>query len=132
MDNHRGAPAFWSYLDILVRDAKVVIDRPKGSHHPRYRDVVYPLDYGYLDGTTAGDGDGIDVWIGANASPTITAVICTVDKRQRDAEIKVLLGCDEHEEEQILAFHNQSSHQAGILVRRPIETSDSQAQTPQV
>lgn len=132
MHNHHGAPAFWSHLDILVRDAKVVIDRPKGSHHPRYRDVVYPLDYGYLDGTTAGDGDGIDVWIGSTGSPTITAVICTVDRRQRDTEIKVLLGCNEHEEEQILAFHNQSSHQAGILVQRPMEAGDTQARAPQV
>ncbi len=55
---------FWHRLDELVETCPVVIDRPAGSTHPRYPDIVYPLDDGYLDGTTSGDGHGIDVWVG--------------------------------------------------------------------
>ncbi len=55
---------FWDFLDNLVASHTLVIDRPKGSQHPRYSDLVYPLDYGYLEGTTAIDGGGIDVWLG--------------------------------------------------------------------
>lgn len=59
---------FWTALDALVAQSRVVIDRPRGSAHPRYPHVVYPLDYGYLDGTSSMDGAGIDVWRGSDAS----------------------------------------------------------------
>lgn len=38
--------AFWDAVDSLMANSKVVIDRPKGSCHPRYPHIVYPLDYG--------------------------------------------------------------------------------------
>jgi predicted acetyltransferase len=47
---------FWQALDKLVSDSEIVIDRPKGSAHPRYPEFIYPLEYGYLKGTTAMDG----------------------------------------------------------------------------
>lgn len=56
---------FWCKLDELVQSGDLVIDRPQGSAHPRYPDIIYPLDYGYLAGTTAADGEGIDVWVGS-------------------------------------------------------------------
>ena len=74
--------------------------------HPRFPDLIYPLDYGYLDGTTAGDGDGIDVWIGNAAQKSVTAIACTVDGYKRDAEIKVLLGCTEDDLAAISHFLN--------------------------
>lgn len=40
-------PAFWSALDELVAGSDLVIDRPQGAAHPRYPDLVYPLDYGF-------------------------------------------------------------------------------------
>ena len=55
---------FWSVLERLVAESNLVIDRPKGTTHWRYPDYVYPMDYGYLEGTSSMDGDGIDVWIG--------------------------------------------------------------------
>lgn len=88
------AESFWQALDDLIDTCQVVIERPKGSAHPRFPDMIYPLDYGYLDGTIAGDGDGIDVWVGSESDLyRATAVICTVDRGKRDAEIKVLLNC---------------------------------------
>ena len=53
--------AFWTQLDALVQTSELVIDRPKGSPHPRASSVVYPLDYGYLSNTSGGDGNEIDV-----------------------------------------------------------------------
>ncbi len=55
---------FWRALETLAQSSALIIDRPKGSAHPRYPDMRYPLDYGYLAGTTSGDGAGIDVWDG--------------------------------------------------------------------
>jgi inorganic pyrophosphatase len=75
---------FWRKLDRLVAEHELVIDRPKGSRHPRYPEMVYPLDYGYLAGTQAADGAGIDVWVGSLLGRTVTAVVCTVDMLKQD------------------------------------------------
>lgn len=82
---------FWFKLDQLVAASNLKIERPKGTSHPRYPSLVYPLDYGYLQDTRSGDGSDIDVWIGSLSSQTVTAVICGVALEKRDTEIKILL-----------------------------------------
>lgn len=56
---------FWRALDSLVDNSEIVIDRPKGTAHPKYPDFIYKVDYGYLKNTSSMDGAGIDVWIGS-------------------------------------------------------------------
>jgi len=106
--------AFWQSLDKLVSESKIIIDRPKGSRHPEYHECVYPLDYGYLEGTKSMDGGGIDVWKGTNGD-LIDAIICTVDLLKRDSEIKILIGCTEVEKQ--LAIPD-NEYMKGILIRR--------------
>jgi inorganic pyrophosphatase len=77
-------------------------------------DMVYPLDYGYLAGTTAGDGEGIDVWIGSLPGHAVTGIACTADTHKRDAEIKVLLGCTAEEMAAVQRFLN--AHGLGCTV----------------
>lgn len=108
---------FWAFADALLDSSTAVIDRPRGSCHPRFPQVVYPLDYGYLDGTQAMDGGGIDIWQGS-AGGAVTAALCTIDALKRDAEIKLLIGCTEAEIATIHAFHNNSALQAAALIRR--------------
>lgn len=38
---------FWAAIDSLVNTSQIVIDRPKGSTHPKYSNFVYKVDYGY-------------------------------------------------------------------------------------
>ena len=52
---------FWLAVDTLVQASEIIIDRPKGSVHPQQPSVRYPLDYGYLEGTSSGDQNGIDL-----------------------------------------------------------------------
>ncbi len=110
--------AFWQALDTLLSQSRVVIDRPRGTHHPRYPACVYPLDYGYLEGTSSMDGGGIDVWRGTRAGGGLDAAVCTVDLLKKDSEIKLLLDCDEEEKETVLRFHNDSQYMKGLLLRR--------------
>jgi len=111
---------FWHKLDRLFAEHELIIDRPAGSRHPRYPEMVYPLDYGYLAGTQATDGDGIDVWVGNLPERAVTAVVCTIDILKRDTEVKILLGCTPQETQAILDFHNDDSDwQSAIAIERP-------------
>jgi inorganic pyrophosphatase len=109
---------FWEAVDTLVSESKVVIDRPKGTHHPRFPSITYPVDYGYLENTTSPDGGGIDVWRGTDAAGKIDAIICTIDLMKKDSEIKLLIGCTPDERKMILEFHNESEYMKGILMER--------------
>jgi inorganic pyrophosphatase len=125
---------FWDNLQKLIRRSKVVIDRPRGSVHPRISAAVYPVDYGYLEGTSAGDGEGIDVWRGSLANGDFDAIVCTVDNSKKDAEIKVLLGCSADDKRKIVDFLNQGA-MAAILINRPPschsqQTVDSDGDNP--
>lgn len=117
-------PRFWEHADQLVAASEIVIDRPRGSPHPRFPDIVYPLDYGYLAGTTGGDGDGIDIWRGSLPCLSVTAAIVTIDLLKRDAELKLLLGCTDAEMRLARATH-QTESQAAILIDRPSERTQS-------
>ena len=108
---------FWTAIDKLVSESKVIIDRPKGAMHPRF-DFIYPLDYGYLDNTYSMDGGGIDVWSGSRNTDLCDAIICTVDLLKKDSEIKLLLGCTEEEKEIAIRFHNDSEYMKGVMIKR--------------
>lgn len=112
---------FWAYLDELVAGSRLVIDRPAGSAHPRYPGMIYPLDYGYLDGTRAMDGGGLDVWAGSLQPRALDAVIMTVDLHKGDAEIKLLLGCSEAEKGAVRAFLNSGAMRATLIRRETAE-----------
>ncbi len=112
---------FWDIIDRLLASSTVVIERPKGSAHPRYPHILYPLDYGYLSDTQSMDGDGIDIWRGSMEHGFADSIICTVDLIKRDSEVKLLIGCTEEEKNTILAFHNDSECMKGILISRDKE-----------
>lgn len=42
---------------------KVTVDRPMGSYHPEYKDMYYPINYGYVEGMMAPDGEEQDAYI---------------------------------------------------------------------
>lgn len=109
---------FWSSVDELVRNHRIIIDRPSGSTHPDHPDMVYPADYGYLEGTHAMDGGGVDIWLGTEDRLLADAVLCVVDLMKIDAEIKILIGCSQKEKETICRFQNCSIHMKALLIER--------------
>jgi inorganic pyrophosphatase len=108
--------SFWAILDELVSGKEIVIDRPRNSAHTRYDDLVYPLDYGYLAGTMASDGGGIDIWLGTGEKHVV-GMICTFDLLKYEMEIKILCGCDDGEIEAVERFFEQT-RMGHLLVRR--------------
>ena len=108
---------FWNALDELVNKSEIVIDRPKGSAHPKYPAFIYRVDYGYLRDTSSMDGAGIDVWVGSG-DKKIDAIMCIVDLMKRDSEIKIMIGCTEEEKTEVYQTHNETQYMKGILIRR--------------
>ncbi len=108
---------FWYMLQQLADTNRIVIDRPKGSTHPRYPNGYYPVDYGFLSGTTSMDEGGVDIWVGSLGERKVVGALCTVDILKRDTELKILLDCTDEEIQAITIFVNTDQMQA-IYVRR--------------
>ena len=88
------------------------------------RELVYPVDYGYLNDTTGSDQAPIDVFRGTQKSNLIQAVVVSADILKKDCEVKLLVGCTQEEEYAILEFLNQTEFQKAILVRRSKDVPD--------
>lgn len=108
---------FFSTVNQLVASHAMVVDRPKGTRHPRFTDAEYPIDYGYLDGTTGGDGSGIDVFRGSASLRGVAAVAATVNLHKRDGELKILLDCTEEEVDVVVSFLRDELRLATTLLR---------------
>ena len=48
---------------MLGETVRVIVDRPLGSTHPKWKDLRYPVNYGYVEGVLAPDGEEQDVYI---------------------------------------------------------------------
>ena len=109
---------FWQRIDTLVASSKIIIDRPKGTAHPKYPSFIYPLDYGFLENTNASDGQEVDIWQGSLKKKTATAILCTIDILKNDVETKILIGCSLEEEKTILKVMN-SAFMSAFIIPRP-------------
>lgn len=48
---------------MIGKIVKVTVDRPLGSYHPEHKDMYYPINYGYIEGIIALDGEEQDAYI---------------------------------------------------------------------
>ncbi len=120
------AAEYWQGLESLLDSCELVIDRPRGSTHPRYPDFVYPLDYGYLEGTNTADGGGLDVWLGSIEPKKLVGVLLSVDLLKKDVEVKLLLGCTRAEMQVILTTIRMyssanTSQMHSLLIERELQ-----------
>lgn len=88
-------PKYYIERDILAKKiigqtVKVIVDRPLGSYHPQHKDIYYPINYGYVEGILAPDGEEQDAYIlGVDvAIKEFTGNIIAVIHRNDDIEEK--------------------------------------------
>ncbi len=69
---------------------RVVIDRPLGSRHPKYSDMIYQVNYGFVPGITGGDGEEQDAYVLGVLTPIaeFEGVVIAVIHRFDDLEEK--------------------------------------------
>ena len=81
---------------IIKKTVNVIIDRPIGSTHPKYADLVYTVNYGYIPDIIAPDGEEQDAYIlGINVPITeFVGRVIAIIHRLNDVEDKWVVAPD--------------------------------------
>jgi len=79
-------------IDYLGKEITVKIDRQMGNKHPEH-DFIYPINYGYIEGTKAGDGEEIDAYVLGVFEPidSFRGKVIGIIKRNDDVEDKLVV-----------------------------------------
>ena len=79
-----------NYTDVFGKVVSGTVDRPSGTVHPDYPDMIYPVNYGFVDGVFAKDGKEQDVYILGADHPlkSFTGRVAAVWHRLNDIEDK--------------------------------------------
>ncbi|MDR3143477.1 MAG: inorganic diphosphatase [Puniceicoccales bacterium] len=117
METSQNPDEFFQALEALIEKNGLSIDRPRGSSHPRFPQLIYPMDYGFINGTRSQDGEGIDVFLGDLRGHRVIGILCSIDREKNDSEVKVLVDCTEENIQTALKMLNHDPMRA-ILVRR--------------
>ena len=75
---------------MIGKIVTVTVDRPLGSCHPNHPDIYYPVNYGYIEGVFAPDGEEQDAYILGIYEPVESFIgrIIAVIHRKDDVEDK--------------------------------------------
>ena len=76
---------------------KVIVDRPLGSYHPEHHDMQYPVNYGYIAGTMAADGEEEDAYVLGVDEPVVEFIgrVIAIINREDDVEHKWVVAPDD-------------------------------------
>jgi len=109
----------------IGKDVEVTMDRPLNSKHPKF-DWEYKLNYGYVAGTKAPDGEEIDAYIMGVDEPleTFTGTCIAVIHRSNDDDDKLVVVPsdveDVSDDEIREATHFQEQFFSSEILRGPI------------
>lgn len=99
---------------LIGKDVSGIIDRPLGSHHPEYHEMIYPVNYGYIEGMVAGDNENQDAYFLGETEPleTFSGKVIAIIKRLDDIEDKLVVSKDgkdysDQEIEELVHFQEQ-------------------------
>lgn len=79
----------------IGKKVTVKMDRPLGSKHPKWG-FFYPVNYGYIEGTIAPDGEELDAYVLGVYEPLkeFTGKVIAVLERQNDSDDKLIVAKD--------------------------------------
>ena len=81
---------------MIGKIVTVTVDRPIGSCHPEYPDMIYPINYGYVKGIMAPDGEEQDAYIIGIDDPVVEFCgrVIAIIQRLDDVESKLVVAPD--------------------------------------
>lgn len=79
--------------DFLGKNVTIIIDRPLGSQHPNHKELVYHVNYGYVQGVFAPDGEEQDAYVYGVDEPLeqFTGKVIAIIHRLNDVEDKLVV-----------------------------------------
>ncbi|MFH1589005.1 MAG: inorganic diphosphatase [archaeon] len=93
---------------FLNKTVKVTMDRQMGTRHEKYNSIFYTLNYGFIEGTMAPDGEELDAYVLGVFEPVkeFTGKCIAVIQRSDDNDDKLIVVPEgkEYTDEQILAL----------------------------
>ena len=115
-------PINWEAWEALIEAKGITIDRPYASAHPDHPSIIYPINYGYVNGTLGTDGAELDIFCGSGTNKLV-ALIQTADFRKGDREIKLIYNCTPAEIYLINGFINYAPElmQGRLAMRFPMK-----------
>ena len=75
---------------MIGNTVKVIVDRPLGTYHPKHKNIFYSVNYGYVPGVIAPDGEEQDAYIlgVTEAVPEFEGKVIAIIHRLDDVEEK--------------------------------------------
>ncbi len=115
MKEYENNAYFWQKVDTLYFSSEVTPLKKKGEHHDEFKNLIYPANYGKMN---ANEANAISVYFGSLDKNKITGLIVAADILSKEIDVKLLAGCNEEEEEEVLRFLNQTAFQKTVLIKR--------------
>ena len=120
LDQFTNNAFFWQKVDTIFVSSNHIFTRQKGESHPNYPNLIYPTTYGYLEDTSISENE-ICFFKGSIDTNSVDAIVVCMDILKKDLECKLLVGCTNEEELQILHYLNQTDFQKSVILRRGSE-----------
>ena len=107
---------------FLGKIVTVLVDRPIGSRHPKFKDLVYSQNYGYVEGVFAPDGEELDAYVLGDFGPleTLEGRCIAIIHRNNDNDDKLVVVPDgtSYTDEQIKSLTDfQEKFFKSIIIR---------------
>lgn len=118
MNTYANNAYFWQKVDTLFLSGNLKQVKKKGEVHDTFKNLVFPTDYGRLEDLVSHTSNGIPVYMGSGNRNRITALIVAADILTKELDVKILVGCDEKETEDVLRYLNQTDFQKTVLISR--------------
>lgn len=105
----------------LGKEVEVTIDRPLGSRHPKHG-FVYEVNYGFIEGVKASDGEDLDAYYLGIGEPIQWAkgMCIAIAHRKNDDDDKLIVvpyGIEMTDEQILSAIHFQEQWFETEIVR---------------
>lgn len=108
---------FWQKIDTLCLSSDLVLVAKRGDKHRDFPHLIFPLDYGYLKALDSDNIPNYRVFKGHSGDKASAVIVCA-DILYKSIDVRLLIGCNEVEEEAVLRFLNETEFQKTIIVHR--------------
>lgn len=107
---------FWQKVDAAYISGDFKIKYKRGSKHPAYSGLKFPVDYGHV--SASDDNKSIIKAFKSSHGNIVDAVVICANLIEKDLSAIALIGLDEKETLEVLQFLNKTDLQKAVIIKR--------------